>query len=261
MIDTHTHLYLPEDFPGDEGRLAVERAFGAGVEELIFPGIYTESVPQMRALQRQFPGRIHVALGLHPTELTDTWRDDLKALRPLMEAGDVVAVGEIGIDLYWSREHRDRQIEAFREQTAIAAELGLPVIIHCREGLDETLQVISGLKAQDKCPRLLFHSFTYGPDEVKRIRAVDPEAMFGINGVATFKSAANVREAVSEIGAEHILLETDSPYLAPVPYRGRRNESAYLPATAAKVAEVLGLTAAEVDRITTGNARKFFRLK
>ncbi len=258
MIDTHTHIYMPDSFPDGEGALAAQRAFAAGVDTLIFPGINPDSAAQMLTLQTQYPEQIHIAVGLHPTELTDNFRAELATVEAQARANKIVAIGEIGIDLYWSAEHRDEQIEVFRHQVKLAAELSKPVIIHCREGLDEVLSVIAEFGGT--YPPLLFHSFTYGVQEVRRIRALVPDAMFGINGVATFKSAKEVREAVAEIGINHILLETDSPYLAPVPFRGKRNESSFLPAVARLVADTLGLTEQEVDEITTASARRFFNI-
>ena len=165
-------------------------------------------------------------------------------------------VKNINKNLYWEKEHRIEQMQAFARQLRIASRLGLPVIIHCREALDETLQVISEVRPDVP---LIFHSFTGSPDDVRRIREVcDP--FFGINGVVTFKNAKEIREALPLIGLDRIVVETDAPYLAPVPFRGRRNEPAYVVHTCAKIAEVLGLTPQQVEASTDINAKRIFRI-
>lgn len=254
MTDTHSHPYL-EEF-SDGGADAVRRAVAAGVRHIVLPNVDASSVGPMLALHERFPGVTSVALGLHPTEVGDGWETVVDDMEEKLSAGGFVAVGEVGIDLYWDKSRRGLQLDAFRRQLAIADRLCLPVIIHCREGLDETLQCISEVNPS---VRLVFHSFTEGPDEVKRIRAVcDP--MFGINGVVTFRNASALREAVPEIGLDRLLLETDAPYLAPVPYRGKRNEPVYIFATCAKVAEVMGLPPDEIERTTDANAASVFSL-
>lgn len=254
MIDTHTHPYL-EEFP-DGGAEAICRALAAGVTHFILPNVGQSTVAPMESLHRRFPGSTSMALGLHPTEVGEDWEGIAAAMEEKLEGGGFVAVGEVGIDLYWDKTRRRQQMEAFTRQLRTAGRLHLPVIIHCREGLDETLECIDAARP---ATTLVFHSFTGAPADVARIRETcDP--MFGINGVVTFKNASPLREALPEIGVGHILLETDAPYLAPVPHRGKRNEPAFVTHTCAKVAEVLGLPAKEVETATDLNAKATFRL-
>lgn len=254
MIDTHTHLYLPE-FP-DGGDEQVRNAIDAGVTHLVFPNVDRDTISPMLALHNRFPENTSVAMGLHPTEVKDNWKVVVDDMQKLLVEGGFVAVGEVGMDLYWDKTYRAEQMLAFAEQLCIAESMSLPVIIHCREALDETLDVIKSVRPT---VRLIFHSFTGTPDEVRKIRKLcDP--MFGINGVVTFKNAGSIRDSLSIIGIDRILLETDSPYLAPVPNRGKRNDSSNMPYICAKVAETLGMTVEEIDSATSANARNTFCL-
>ena len=254
MIDTHTHPYLSQFEDG--GAEAVQNAIDNGVTHMVLPNVDASTVEPMMALHRRFPTATSVAMGLHPTEVGPDWERVVDEMELLLDKGGFVAVGEIGIDLYWEKEHRIEQMQAFARQLRIASRLGLPVIIHCREALDETLQVISEVRPYVP---LIFHSFTGSPDDVRRIREVcDP--FFGINGVVTFKNAKEIREALPLIGLDRIVVETDAPYLAPVPFRGRRNEPAYVVHTCAKIAEVLGLTPHQVEASTDINAKRIFRI-
>lgn len=256
LIDTHTHLY-DEAFGADGREAAVRRAIEAGVEKMIFPNVDLGTIAPLKSLAAQFPGQVSMAMGLHPTEVKPESLDsDLDIIfRELKSGAGYVAVGEVGMDLYWSKEHEQAQAEAFDRQCAMAVELGLPVIIHCREALGQTLEVLGS----HRDARVVFHSFGGTVEDVQTIRKLMPEAYFGINGIVTFKNSG-LREVLPEIGIEKILLETDSPYLAPVPKRGRRNESAYLPYIATTVGDALSLTAAQVSESTGENARLFFGL-
>ncbi|MBD5235725.1 MAG: TatD family hydrolase [Barnesiella sp.] len=254
MIDTHTHLYL-EEFAPDHGA-AVERAIAAGVDTMIFPNVDASTLQPMRQLHALYPGNTFMAIGHHPTEVNG---DDIDTqLKYVVDElanhpDDYVAIGEIGIDLYWDKQYREQQMEVLRRQMSMAAERELPVIIHCRDGLDEVLEVIDSL---DKVPAGVFHSFGGTADDVERIRRRG-DFYFGINGIVTFKNS-RLREVLPAIGAERILLETDSPYLAPVPNRGKRNESAFMIHTASYVASTLGITTGQLDEITTASARALF---
>lgn len=257
MTDTHTHLYM--DAYEDGGIGVTRRAIESGVSMMIFPAVDSSTLEAMARLHGEFPGNTAIAIGLHPTELGEDWKGELDRMGKMLEENPsrYIAIGETGIDLYWEQTRREEQKEAFSLQYDWAKKYDKPLIIHCREGLDDTLGVISG-KEGDR-PVMIFHSFTCGAEDVKRIREVcDP--YFGINGVVTFKNAPSLREALPEIGLDRIVLETDSPYLAPVPHRGTRNESAFLPAIRDKVAEVLGVLPEEVERITDINAKNIFRL-
>lgn len=261
MIDTHTHLYMGESYPQESGgpRGAVERAIVAGVHHMVMPNVDVDSVNPMLALHREFPDYTSVAIGLHPTEVKSAWRDDLREIRYRFDDTPYVAWGEIGVDLYWDKERIVDQMDAFGEQLQLAYEEQKPVIIHSRDAWRETFEVL-GMMGEN-LPGLLFHSFTSGPAEAKEIMSRYPEALFGINGVATFKNAREVREAIKEIGIDRIVLETDSPYLAPTPFRGRTNESAFIENVCNIVADTLQLSKDDTERITDSNAVKFFHLK
>ena len=257
MIDTHTHLYSSKFEDG--GREAVERAIEAGVTKMIVPGVNAGSINPMTKLHELFPDKTAIAIGLHPTDLEEDWKHDLDAMESqLMEdSSRFIAIGETGMDLYWDKTTLPIQREAFARQYEWAQRFNLPLIIHCREALDETLEVIASMPGPQ--PRMVFHSFTYGPEEVRRIREVcDP--WFGINGVITFKNAGSLRDAIPEIGIDKLVLETDSPYLAPVPHRGKRNESAFLPLVCSEVSRLLNLSFEETVRLTDRNARELFSL-
>lgn len=255
IVDTHTHLYLPEFGPHPEE--AVDRATQNGVGMMILPNVDINTIEPMYRLHELRPGSTAMAMGLHPTEVDDNSEKNLNEIvRKLKtETDNFVAVGEIGIDLYWDTTFKDRQMDVFRKQCLIAAELDLPVIIHCRDGLEETLEVLDSL---EKIPEGVFHSFSGMPDDVKRIRKTG-DFYFGINGIATFKNS-RLTETINEIGAERILLETDAPYLAPVPHRGKRNESAYIIHTAAYVASALNIELTKLEQITTKSAERLFKL-
>lgn len=255
MIDTHTHIYMPESFP-EECADAVDRAVAAGVQTMILPAVDRESASEVAALHASCPARTRTAMGLHPTEVGEDWQKELEDIIEILTPTSPVAIGEVGIDLYWDASNLQLQKDAFIAQLQLAKTLDLPVIIHCRDGLDVCLECLMQV---DSLPKLVFHSFTGSPDDVRRIRQIcDP--YFGINGVVTFKNSGSLPDAVKEIGLDRLLLETDSPYLAPVPKRGRRNESAYLTFINSKIAEILNLSTDEIDRATTRNAKDLFKI-
>lgn len=252
IIDTHTHLYLSEFENG--GADAVRRAIDAGVEHLIMPNVDLTTIDAMRQLHEQFPENISMAMGLHPTEIGHDWREQLEQVKWEFDRGGYVAVGEVGIDLYWDATFADEQMQALEAQMRWAVDAGLPVIIHCREGLDQVLEVLQAFPAA----RGVMHSFGGTDKDVDRVRRV-VDFYFGINGIVTFKNS-RLRDTLPAIGVERLLLETDSPYLAPVPHRGKRNESAYIVHTAAYVADSLGMTKEAVADATTSNARALFNV-
>lgn len=256
IIDSHTHLYLDE-FQPSPGE-AVVRAIDAGVEIMIFPNVDLNTITPMKLLHNEFPLNTRMAMGLHPTEITSTWRHDLKAIEDELNSHNehYVAIGEIGIDLYWDKTYRNEQMQALKIQFQWAVERDMPVIIHCREGLDEILEVLDEMSTK---PRGVFHSFGGTIEDIAEIRRRG-DFYFGINGIVTFKNS-KLREVLPEIGIDRILLETDAPYLAPVPHRGKRNESAFIIHTAAHIAQHLSITAEDVASITTANARHLFNLK
>lgn len=250
FVDTHTHLYLPEFEDG--GATAVERAVDAGVGMMLFPNVDCETIEPMICLNKQFPDNTRIAMGLHPTEVSDNWRDDLKKI-PFDTPG-LVAIGEIGMDLYWSSDFCVQQKEAFYAQCLVANKLDLPIIIHQRDALDETLEALKSLPV---VPKGVFHSFGGTSEDIRRIREIG-DFYFGINGIVTFKNS-KLRDVLAEIGLDRILLETDSPYLTPVPNRGKRNESAYIPHIAGYIAAFLGIDINVVERTTEINSKVLFK--
>lgn len=263
MIDTHTHLYMLEETPGSgvsfaEGLAAIDRAITSGVSLMVMPNVSVASAAPLLRLHQAAPeGATAVAVGLHPEDIDADWRQKVKDVFARFEEEHPVAVGEIGVDLYHDATWKTAQMDAFGEQMELARQMNLPVIIHCREALDETLEVIRQFSGTG-CPRLLFHSFTSDAEAAKRILESTEDSLFGINGVVTFKNAPSLREAVGIIPSERIVLETDAPYLAPVPKRGKQNESSYLGFILDKIADVKGLSRGEMEMLTDRAARGFF---
>lgn len=254
MIDTHTHLYFPEY--GDEIDEVMKRCLNAGVSHFILPNVNVESITQINEFHSKHPAVTSKAIGLHPTEVKEDWEEAVSIMEEEAEKGEFVAVGEIGMDLYWDQSTLELQKEAFRRQLRLAEKKRLPVIIHCRQAFEETMEVIE--EVRPTVP-LIFHSFTGNTENVRRIReGCDP--YFGINGVVTYKNAPELREALAEIGLDKIVLETDAPYLTPVPHRGKRNDSSYLWHIRDQIASTLGVTTEEVENITDKNARAIFGL-
>lgn len=255
MIDTHTHLYLPEFETEGGGEAAVRRALAVGVDKMVFPNVDLSTIEPMEALAAEFPENISCAMGLHPTEVGAEYEDALAEIeKKLGDGSRYVAVGEVGIDLYWDTAFREQQMRAFDAQAAMASRVGLSLIIHCREGLDEVLEVLEG---HPDVPAV-FHSFGGDAADVERIRR-QGDYYFGINGIVTFKNS-RLREVLPVIGADRILLETDSPYLAPVPHRGKRNESSFLPHIAAHIAQHMGQPLDAIADVTSENAKRLFAL-
>lgn len=256
LFDTHTHLYLSDFDAAGGGEAAVARAVEAGVEAMLMPNVDLSTIAPLRSLQERCPGRVYAAMGLHPTEVGASWRDDVAQALDAVAATDV-AIGEVGMDLYWDRTFRDEQMQALEMQALRAVELDLPLVIHCREALAETLEVLSGVRGA----RGVMHSFGGTEADVDAVRrALGDDWYFGINGIVTFKNC-KVADALPAITMDRLLLETDAPYLAPVPHRGKRNESAFITFTAAKVAQALGVAQQEVAQTTFANSRQFLRLK
>lgn len=255
IVDTHTHLYLPEFDSDGGGRAAVERALAAGVGQMIFPNVDCSTIAPMKALHSEFPDSTSMAMGLHPTEIGEDWSDRLDQVEAELRGGErYVAVGEIGMDLYWDKTFEREQMLAFERQMKWAQELDLPVIIHCRDAQPQLLEVLQGFRSS----RGVMHSFGGAPEDVDSIRKV-VDYYFGINGIVTFKNS-KLRETLPAIGPERLLVETDSPYLAPVPHRGRRNESAYIINTVGHIAESLGRNVEAISDETTQNARDLFAI-
>lgn len=258
MIDTHTHLYFNEDYP-DGGASTVDRALEAGVSRMILPNVSVDSCEPLLRLHWERPEATHVAVGMHPEDADSDWRPKMEDIFSRFENENPCAVGEIGVDLFHDSRYRIEQMDLFGEQLERARTMCLPIIIHSRNALDETLHVLKLMGPG--LPPMVFHSFTSDSADARKILEFNPEALFGINGVVTFKNAPALQRAViEEIGAERIVLETDAPYLSPVPLRGRTNESANIPYIRDKIAALSGLTAEDIERITDNNARRIFKI-
>jgi TatD DNase family protein len=251
LIDTHTHLYVKE-FDADRSNV-IARAMEAGVEQFVLPAIDSETTQAMHALKHDYPNNIHLMMGLHPTHVGDNVNEELAHVHEQLHKHHFVAVGEIGMDLYWDKTYQNAQQVAFAQQIAWALELDLPVVIHCREAFNEIFEVLESIK--DKRLRGVFHCFT--GDIAQAHRAIDLNMYVGIGGVATFKNGG-LAQSLAEIPLKSVVLETDAPYLAPTPHRGKRNESSFLPLIAAKVAEIYGFSVQEITKITTQNAKSVF---
>lgn len=253
MIDTHSHIYCDAfDIDRDE---VIARAQQAGVTHIILPNEGPASVERVKLLHSRYPQFTSMALGLHPEEVRDDFRDVLNTLRPMLDIYPYVAVGEIGIDLYWDKTFREQQMEALDTQLRWCVEKDIPFIMHSREALDEILWVLDNFG--NPLPKGVFHCFSGTAADVERVRQRG-DFYFGIGGVLTFKKST-LHELLPVIGLDRILLETDSPYMAPVPHRGKRNESAFVAAVRDSVAQWLNVTPEHVDCITTDNALNLFK--
>ena len=251
FIDTHSHLY-DAAYEGDGGG-AVRRAVAAGVTKIVMPDTDGSVREAMFALCGEFPGVAFPCLGLHPTEFGENWREELDLLRGFI-GREIVAVGEIGLDLHWRSDNLSVQIEVFRSQLELALELNLPVIIHNREATAHILRVLDDFRGMGL--RGVFHAYSGSAETFRELERYGDWSV-GIGGVLTFKNAS-IAETVKSIPLESIVLETDAPYLTPAPYRGKRNESSYIPVIAGKLAELRGISIDEVASVTTMNAEKLF---
>ncbi len=251
LIDTHTHLYASE-FAADRADV-IDRAKEAGVLQFVLPAIDSETTEAMHALKRDYPNTMHLMMGLHPTHVGDTVAEELAHVYAQLQQHQFVAVGEIGMDLYWDKNYKKAQQEAFAQQITWALEFDLPIVIHCRDAFDEIFEVLEGVNNTKL--RGVFHCFT--GDITQAQRAIDLNMLVGIGGVVTFKNAG-LSETLAQIPLASVVLETDAPYLAPTPHRGKRNESSFLPLIATKVASVYGLNTHKIAQITTQNAKKIF---
>ena len=254
FIDTHSHLY-DEAFASEED-LAADRAVEAGVTRMILPDIDSVSREQMLDLAERHPGVLFPCLGLHPTSIGADWKAEFAKMEPYLDK-KITAIGEIGIDCYWSKEFLEQQKEAFRLQLDLAHDLDLPVIIHSRESTEIILDILKECRHLNL--RGVFHAYSGSRETFKEIQKLG-DWYIGIGGVLTFKKAS-IAEHVKDIPLDRILLETDSPYLTPVPFRGQRNESSYIPHIAGRLAQIKGMSTDEVAEITTRNAETLFKLR
>jgi len=252
LIDTHCHLYV-EEFKNDIDAV-IARAQAQGVEQFYLPGIDSESIPAMLALEANYSGVCKAMMGLHPCYVKENYLQELNIVQHWLEQRDFPAIGEIGLDYYWDTSFKAQQQEAFETQMGWALERSLPIVIHTRNAMQETIEMVKPFAA--KGLKGIFHCFSGSYESAKQI--VDMGFLLGIGGVITYKNAG-LPKALENIGVKHLVLETDAPYLSPVPYRGKRNESAYLIHIAEALAGAKGITVAELASITTANAVALFK--
>lgn len=253
ITDTHTHLYS-EAFDEDRNEM-IRRAIDAGVDRFFIPAIDSTYAQSMHELEKAFPEKIFLMAGLHPTHVKDNFKEELAFVEKELSENKFYAVGETGIDLYWDKSTLEIQQEAFRHQIRLAKQYRLPIVIHCRDAFDEVFEVLESEKGEDLYG--IFHCFTGTLEQAKK--ALSYNMKLGIGGVVTFKNG-KIDTFLKEIPLEEIVLETDAPYLAPTPYRGKRNESSYIVEVLKKVAEIYELSPEEVARVTTGNSKEIFSI-
>lgn len=251
LTDTHTHIYYQVQTP--ELQKQIDRCLANHIERLFLPNVDLSSVDQVMQTVSDYPQYCYAMLGLHPCSVKEDYRDELLKLGRILDQHTIYAIGEIGLDLYWDKTKFDEQVEAFKVQVAWAIERNLPIVIHCREAFDELFTLLKGLKNEKL--RGIFHCFTGDYDQA--LMAIDYGFYLGIGGVVTFKNAG-LDKVVKDIPLEHIVLETDAPYLAPVPFRGKENESSYLLHIAQKVADLHHLPIEDIAAITTQNSKNIF---
>jgi TatD DNase family protein len=254
LIDTHSHIYS-EEFDADCAE-TIQRAKKVGVQHIILPNVDSETLPQMLALEAEYPGYCHATIGLHPTSVKENYEEELALVDSELKRRNWMAIGEIGIDLYWDKTFLTEQTIAFQQQIDWALAYNLPVIIHVRDSFHETMNALAPYKNSGLTG--VFHSFTGTLEEAQEIITFGGFKL-GINGIVTFKNSC-LAAVVEQIDLKHILLETDSPYLTPAPHRGKRNESSYVNLVCKKLAEVYHCSETEISEQTTLNAKSLFRI-
>lgn len=270
IVDTHTHLD-GEEFDEDRSEVIL-RAKEAGVGMVFLPAIDMKTSEAVLKLSHEYPGYAYPMVGLHPEEVKADWKEQLKKIEAILDEhlttvdglngikykSDYIAIGEIGLDFYWSREFEKEQLEAFEKQVEWSCETGLPLMIHCRKAQNEMLHILR--KWKDKLPGGVFHCFTGNQQEAKELLEYD-NFVLGIGGVSTFKSSHLREDLPAAVPLERIVLETDSPYMAPVPYRGKRNESAFVVQVMKTLATAYGVSEEEVAKVTNQNVERVFGVK
>lgn len=270
IVDTHTHLD-GEEFDEDRSEV-IMRAKEAGVGMVFLPAIDVKTSEAVLKLSHEYPGYAYPMVGLHPEEVKADWKEQLKKIEAILDEhltavdglngikykSDYIAIGEIGLDFYWSREFEKEQLEAFEKQVEWSCETGLPLMIHCRKAQNEMLHILR--KWKDKLPGGVFHCFTGNQQEAKELLEYD-NFVLGIGGVSTFKSSHLREDLPAVVPLERIVLETDSPYMAPVPYRGQRNESAFVVQVMKTLATAYGVSEEEVAKVTNQNVERVFGVK
>lgn len=251
LTDTHTHLYS-EEFDLDRDEM-MQRAIAKGVTRFFVPAIDSTCTPSMYELEENYPENVFLMMGLHPCYVKDNYLDELNHIETELAKRKFIAIGEIGIDLYWDKSTLKIQKIAFKHQIQLAKKYKLPIVIHCRESFDEIFEVLESERSDDLFG--IFHCFTGNFEQAQQ--AISLNMKLGIGGVVTFKNG-KIDQFLHLIDIKHIVLETDSPYLAPVPFRGKRNESSYVTLVAEKLATIYGISVDEVAKITTENSKAIF---
>ena len=254
VIDTHTHLYLKE-FAADIDDV-INRAKNLKINNFFLPAIDSSYTESMIALKNAYPDIMHLMAGLHPCSVNDNYLDELSHVKNVLKNHAIVAIGEIGIDLYWDKSTLNIQKKAFASQIRLAKDLNLPIVIHCRNAFDEIFEVLEKEKSENL--RGIFHCFSGNYDQA--LKAISFNMKLGIGGVVTFKNG-KIDKFLKKIPLDNLVLETDSPYLAPPPFRGKRNESSYLSIIIDKLTEVYEIPAEKIIEITSTNAIELFKIK
>ena len=251
LTDTHTHLY--SNHFNEDLSLVMQRAFDSGVKRLFIPAIDSATTEAMYSLEKQYPDNVFLMMGLHPTSVKSNFEQELEHIKREFSKRHFFAVGEIGIDLYWDKSNLENQKKAFKIQIQLAKKYKLPIVIHCRDAFDEIFKILESENDDDLFG--IFHCFTGTEEQANK--AISFNMKLGIGGVVTFKNG-KIDAFLNKIDIKNIVLETDSPYLSPVPYRGKRNESSYLPLICKKLAEIYQLSEEEISIITTQNSKDVF---
>ena len=252
MVDSHCHLYLPE-FADDIDHV-IKRAREKGISKVFFPAIDSTTHEKMLELEAAYPEFCFSMIGLHPCSVEQNPSNELEIVKQWLEKRQFAAIGEIGLDFHWDKSFVNSQYDAFHKQIELALSYNLPIVIHSRDATDECIAVVSEYPGKLKG---IFHCF--GGSRAQAEAIINCGFLLGIGGVVTYKNAG-LAEVIKEIDLEHLVLETDSPYLTPVPFRGKRNESSYLEIIAGKIAEIKGIDIQTVERITDGNAEALFQM-
>jgi len=251
ITDTHAHLYA-EEFDEDRTEM-MQRAKDNGVNRFFIPAVDSKSTQRMLDLEKDYPEEVFLMMGLHPCYVKENYQEELAHVKSWIDKRDFYAIGEIGIDLYWDKTFLTQQQEAFKTQIQWAKEKQLPIVIHCRDAFDEVFEVLEDEKGDDLFG--IFHCFTGTQEHAEK--AISYNLKLGIGGVATFKNG-KIDKFLNQIDIKDVVLETDAPYLAPTPYRGKRNESSYLTQVAGKLVDIYGLSYDEIAKITTENSKAVF---
>ena len=253
MIDTHAHIYL-DQFEEDLNEI-IARSKSAGVSQILMPNIDHDSLEKMLQVEKQYPSYCRSMIGLHPCDVKEGWEKEMAWIEDSLKDHNFIAIGEIGTDLYWDKTFFQQQKEAFNYQCRIALRENLPIVIHCRDSIDETIELVEAFSSEGL--RGVFHCFTGNVEQAQRIISLG--FYLGIGGVATFKKGG-LDKVIPYIDPKYLVVETDSPYLAPTPHRGKRNEPAYVRLVLEKLSLFYGMPMEELDQQTTSNSRKLFDL-